>query len=547
MKSIKTHCNKIMPAFLLAAALLFLLVIYGPCEQYITNVYDFSFDIYDLLVMFVPLFLVLLAVAFIVLALADKISRRLTVIAAVCLMTAFAAFYVQGTFFSSNLPIIDGHIIDWSAYFYMRSQSVAIWLVSALVCGALLLVLKRERFLKLASYIGGFGLSFLLLSSVLSGISGDGFMKKDDVLVTNKHINELSDEQNFVIILLDAVDAVAFNDIVNESPQYASSFSGFTFFKNTVGSYQYTAYAVPMILSGEKYLCDGNYYHYLKQAYSSSPLFELLKEEGYSLNLYDRDVPAVYDWVSSFNNIESNNQLADFIYPVNYIKTMFKLSGLKYFPYDLKKKCNVSPTSIMGDSTKKTPSETWNSQLKPFYDLINDSVFTTGNNKNFSFIYLDGAHVPFETAADLTFSPSATYKDEVKASALAVSKYIEKLKSCDAYDNTVIVVMADHGFTWREGIGRQNPLLMIKGINEKDAFAVSDIPVSHEDLLQGFENLINGSTAQNAFASSANTDERLYYESDGAIGAHSFTEYIQYGYANNLTTLKPSGKMYSFK
>lgn len=547
MKNFKTLCKNGMPVFLLAAALLFLLVIYGPCEQYFTNVYDFSFDIYDLLVMFIPLFLALLSLSFAVLALADKIGRRLTVAASACLMTAFAAFYVQGTFFSSNLPILDGHVIDWSEYSYMRRESAAIWLISAAVCGALVFVLKNERFLKLGSYIGGFGLSFLLLSSVLSGISGDGFIKKDDVLVTAKHIGELSDEQNFVIILLDAVDADAFNAVMNDSPQYESVFSGFTFFKNTVGSYQYTAYAVPMILSGEKYLCDGNYYQYLKHVYSSSELFGLLKEKGFSLNLYNEDVPSVYDWISSFNNIESNNQLANFVYPVNYIKTMFKLSGLKYFPYDLKKKCNVSPTSIMGDSAKKASGDVWNSQLKPFYDLVNDSVFTTGNNKNFSFIYLDGAHVPFETTSDLDFSPSATYQDEVKASVLVAGHYVEKLKSCGAYDNTVIVVLADHGFAWREGAGRQNPLLMVKGINEQDAFTVSDVPVSHEDLQQGFENLINGSTAQNAFASSANKDERLYYESDGAIGVHSFTEYIQYGYANDLTTLRPSGKVYSFE
>ena len=46
--------------------------------------------------------------------------------------------------------------------------------------------------------------------------------------------------------------------------------------------------------------------------------------------------------------------------------------------------------------------------------------------------------------------------------------YLEKLKKADSYDNSVIIIMSDHGYDEEgtEEYGRQNPLLMIKGRNE---------------------------------------------------------------------------------
>lgn len=548
MKQTKT----ILSVAKLPLSLLFLLLIYGPAESYFSNVNDFSFDIYDLLVMFVPVFIVCSIVVILMLFLANLVSNRMLSILLAISLGALLAFFVQGTFFSKNLPIIDGHIIDWSDYSYMRIQSILIWLFSFVFSFGLLIFANHERFQMLSSIIGGFTLAFLLLSSALSGVFNNGFIDKDDLIITAKNLASFSDEQNFIIILDDGIDAGIFNEIIESKPEIKDSLAGFTFYKDTLSCYNYTAYSVPQILSGEKFLCQENYYLYLRRAYSESPFFKELEDAGYSLNLYSYEVPKVYSWLERFDNIKGDHTVGGFVYPVNFVKTMFKLSGIKYFPYDLKTKCNVSPVSIMGDSTKKSSADSVNSNgLREFYDLVNSTEFMSGKTKNFSFIYLDGAHPPFDTLGDLSFSDSATYYDEVEASLTSISNYLEKLKETDVFNNSVILIMADHGnarWIYNDDSGRQNPMLLVKGINEHDEFKTNNTPVSYENLLTAFGKLLNGKTAAEAFSVSDTVTQRMFYMAgDSIIGTTSIIEYVQTGQADDMSTLKETGVVYSFK
>lgn len=539
--------KKVFSALLLPAALCFLLIIYGPCEQYFANVYDFSFDVYDLLVMLLAAFAIAIVIAFAVLMVADRISGKLLAVILAFSLGALLAFYVQGTFFSKNLPVIDGHIIDWGDYSYMRVQSVLIWLFSMLFSFMLLFFLKSDRFRRLASVAGGIAIVFLIFSAFMSGLMGDGFMSKNDVVVTNEKIGELSNDTNFIILLVDAVDADAFDELLVAKPEIQKDFDGFTFFKNSVTCYNFTAYSVPEILSGDFYLCQKNYYQYLNDVYNGQGFLNGLKEAGYRMRIYYQDVPKVYDWLENYENIMANDKLAGFIYPANFVKTMIKLSGIKYFPYDLKTRCDVTPISLMGDSEKKSDWGTrYNSDLTSFDNLIEKTEFITAGGKEFSFIYLDGAHTPFETMPDLSFSQLATYSGEVEASAAVVSNYLKKMKAAGVYDNSVIVVLADHGYQWSEGKGRQNPVLLVKGIKETGELITDDIPVSYANLRNAFENLLTGQKARDAFKMNS-SDERYYYTSSAAVGASSFAEYIQKGYADDLTTLVETGNVYSFE
>lgn len=524
----------------------FLLIVYGPVEQYFANVYDFSFDIYDLLVMLLPLFLAGIIALFLIFALSERISRSIVPVIIAGSIGVFIATFVQGTFFARNLPLIDGHVIDWNEYAYMRPQSMAVWICSIVFAFAVLYVLKNEKFLKLSSYFGGGALVFLLLSLIIAGFSGDGFISKNDVLVTRDGIEELSGEQNFIILLVDAVDADAFDEVIDENPELASYFDGFTFFKNSVSCYGSTAYSIPQILSGEKYLCQENYYLYLKSAFQKSELLGKLENEGYRINVFYQDVPRVYDWVERFNNISADDKLGGFLYPVNFVKTMLKLSGIKYFPYDLKTRCNVTPVTIASDSEKIGSGDNlYTSDLIYFYENISGVKFSKTDEKVFSFIYLDGAHRPLEIDGNLNRTGNATYKEEVTASIKTVGEYIDKVKEAGVFDESVIIVLADHGFEWRAGTDRQNPLLLVKANGEKGIMRTDERTVSYNDLKEAFFNLSDGQTASEAFDFCKGETARPYYYTDEFIGASWFEEYMQYGYADDLETMKKTGVVYS--
>ena len=50
----------------------------------------------------------------------------------------------------------------------------------------------------------------------------------------------MSEDQNFVILLLDTVDSRTITELLDEHPEYSEVFRDFTYFENTVGAYSCT-------------------------------------------------------------------------------------------------------------------------------------------------------------------------------------------------------------------------------------------------------------------------------------------------------------------
>ena len=97
--------------------------------------------------------------------------------------------------------------------------------------------------------------------------------------------------------------------------------------------------------------------------------------------------------------------------------------------------------------------------------------------------------------------------------------------------------MADHG----EGKDnyRQNPMLLIKGINEKHKLEISNAAVSYLDLIDTYEILLNNGLTKDLFKNiPKNRDRRvlnnLYTES-------RMIEWIQSGKAWDLNTFNKTG------
>ena len=69
------------------------------------------------------------------------------------------------------------------------------------------------------------------------------------------------------------------------------------------------------------------------------------------------------------------------------------------------------------------------------------------------------------------------------------------------YDNSVIIVMTDHGHDEEdESFGlRYNALLMVKGLGENKEFEVSQAPISHADMPEAFKRLLNGAPCESIF------------------------------------------------
>ena len=91
-----------------------------------------------------------------------------------------------------------------------------------------------------------------------------------------------------------------------------------------------------------------------------------------------------------------------------------------------------------------------------------------------------------------------------------------RIKESDQYNNSVIIILSDHGFNDYESVGRQNPALYIKGINEyHDKMLISDKKVSYVDLNDSiYQDLLNGKKSFELLSDIDDTRIRryLYYK-----------------------------------
>ena len=159
--------------------------------------------------------------------------------------------------------------------------------------------------------------------------------------------------------------------------------------------------------------------------------------------------------------------------------------------------------------------------------------------------------MPFRYAPDMTMidTDEGSYTKNIQACMTITELYLNDLKEAGVYDNSAIVIMADHGYNdGRYGDdgrkGRQNSLLMIKGRQEKHPMRTDEAPVSFEDLMEAWQRLIDGADSSEVFDwKEGDERSRRYifytYEEDDYM-----EEYMQNGMAWDLDTLVPTGNVY---
>lgn len=558
---LKETINKLLPGFILIFVSSFMFFIYEPLLMYATNINDFWFDFSTLLssniIIFICFFLFLFAI-YIGIYFIDKAFFKKNIllnIFTVILFGLFLVFYIQGNFLIKDLPKLDGRLIFWNEYPMQNLISIIIFnivfisLIISCFKFKIKKVLNATKYISLAIFAM---LSVSLLSAVLT--TEDIFEEKNIVYSTNDGFGKYSSDENFIIFLVDSVDSVMFNEIVKDSEYYSDTFEDFTYYPDTVAAYLYTRESVPFILTGIWNKNETSYKKYSVNAYNKSKLFNNLKEKEYEMNYYN-DAIVLEMSEKTANNI-SNLKVRSKKTKINklYLEEL-KYISFKYLPFPFKKYSKIDELNF---------NSTWNANKDEFQNMfnhINTKVYNMINNTNleivkekqFKFIHVEGAHVPFDYDENLNYTPNeGTYESKMAATLKIINTYLNKLKQYDLYDNSNIIIMSDHGYSYAEGDerqaslleGRQNPILYIKGIDEKHEMYISDIPVSQSDLNDVYKDLMNGKTSEELFDNIDKDRERkfIYYE----FGKENYMEeYIQTGKAWDEDTIVKTGKKFN--
>ena len=306
-----------------------------------------------------------------------------------------------------------------------------------------------------------------------------------------------------------------------------------------MAAYPFTRESIPFILSGEWFEEQKSFTDYYNDALNNSKFLEELKNQNYDLNIYESDLNWTDTKALDVNNIKAINFAID---KISLYKQEFKYILFKYLPFPLKKYSKVEWIDYKLCRKENLDSNNlFNMDNKVNYDLLDEVNIQKSNY--FQFLHIDGGHYPWDSDSNFNKIENGTYEQKIEASIKIIDKYIKRIKDAKLYDNSVIMVLADHGNNGYDPVGRQNPILYIKGVNEKhNKLFVSNKKVSYTDLNDSiYYDLLNGKNSSELLPDvQKNRIRRFIWYKDYDELYEQFLD----GHAWETNKLKNSGKKY---
>lgn len=510
--------KRLAPGWIISFVFCYMLFVYEPLMMYCTNKDDFWFDFGIMFIPVISIFMMCFLTAAAVLTGLFFLSRIFSKeakpykIALLILFPTFIAFYIQGNILAGNLPALDGSEIDWSVYARDDIITLVIWIVLAAAMTFVLIKFDLDITVKYSAWISAVIFAMLTVSLVTTSVQNDLFKSKNNLISTSEMFNAASSDKNFYIFMVDSQSASEFTQVISGQEQFRHAFDDFTYYPDTLSAYAYTRDSVPFVLSGRLNKNEESFGDYSARALNDSALFKALDERDYEIYLYGSELA----WYGKKNFTVKNNPNFDNVNMKfeEYLDAEMRYVWFKYLPYAFKKAAGVGAM----DFGRSVENFNWGNDT--LYNEFKEVPRLSKTSKpQFRFIHAEGAHVPFDMDENMNRIEGGTYLQKTTATAKLIAAFIERLKENGVYDNSVIVVLSDHGYQPANApenyiLSRFNPILLIKGAGEKHELAYSDKPVTYLDLPQAYIDLLEGKQSAELFphAEYPRTRTVIWYE-----------------------------------
>ena len=220
------------------------------------------------------------------------------------------------------------------------------------------------------------------------------------------------------------------------------------------------------------------YFEYFDEAWSQRTPIDVLRENGYTANLY-LDRGTTYGSMEQIFDRADNIAYGDKNLKPN-INAVIDITGrqslARLSPYFLKLFYLSTINASFANRLIYVDVDACPDYARPvvgpesdldFYRYIRDKEVTTNNeDKVFNFIHLNGAHdisYRYDAKSDEIIGNGANNIIETtRANFEIINTYMEKMKEAGVYDNSVIIIVADHGLG-----AIATATLLIKPINSR--------------------------------------------------------------------------------
>ncbi|MCL2184465.1 MAG: YidC/Oxa1 family membrane protein insertase [Treponema sp.] len=411
--------------------------------------------------------------------------------------------------------------------------------------------------------------NFLIVKNQQENIHSDNLISEYTFSKTGK---------NILIIMLDSAVGSLVPVIFDEKPELYDIMSGFTYFPNCVSFSNHTLIGALPVFGGYEYTptsinSRNNELLIDKQQEAYLLLPKLFKDAGYSVTItdppFDNFMMSNLSIFSSYPEIEVKNLIgkytARWLQDHKEIETisisellknkLFRFSFFKSAPLILRLFIYDEGDwfSFIGNSKNKISNSILNDYA--FLDTLSKITSFSDTGNTFISIY---SHLPhdgiFFQAPDYIPSKLVTNKGTSSfandspyhvtiASFLLLSKWFNYLKENNVYDNTKIIIVADHGkgslnikdnfrLPNNDLLFGYNPLLMVKDYNSDTTLIRNDDFMTNGDVpLLALEGNINNPV--NPFTKNILNTDKENGVNIATIGAVSTYRHNKYAYNIN--------------
>ena len=439
MKKRRLSVHIVLPGLLFV----FTLFVFAPGDLYCATADELWFSPTEL----IPWLLAFAAVAFVIVTFFSYVlPHKFSIAFRAGLYACSFLLWLQGNVLVTDYGTLDGSEIDWSDYRLSGVLDVLLW-VTVIVLFIILMFRLKKRFRRVVEVAACILLITQIITLSVLCIQYKGVLPEEDRFLSRKNELVVSSTKNVLVFVPDTFDGYLMSQMLEKYPEEtAGSLEDFTFYPDTVAGAARTKYAIPFILTGDTNKKEQSYTEYLINGFDASPLIQELGLGKYNTGFYTFRQYVDMNRDDVMDNVDKGIPDASSQYGLT--KQFMKLVALRYAPSLL------APVHWMysGDfeqwkSTENKAAYSLNDAVI-YQRLMTQGLMATAEEPCFRFYHLGGVHSPYLLDRDLNYisDGSGTEEEQGLGTLHIISEYIKQLKSLGVYNQTTVIILADHGY-----------------------------------------------------------------------------------------------------
>ncbi|TDR23239.1 sulfatase-like hydrolase/transferase [Marinicella litoralis] len=348
----------------------------------------------------------------------------------------------------------------------------------------------------------------------------------------DEEIFAFSSEDNVVVIVLDAFGSEFFQTMLQQNNELSHQLQGFVSYTDAISQYPQTKSSLPSFLTGKMVPENVRYADYLSGTVAADGMPKYFEQQGYAVSV----ISTAFVWFNEFYRNRFLYRVPGPGKPAFYSSDSMKLLDYGLFRMSLQvTKHHVYNGGfwLVSDymSGYNRIPDIYPTRAAAMMDYYPTKLHVSDANPRFKLIHFVLPHPKFVYKQNCEFQSNIEYSNDamLQQSYCTMKKLLalfEVMKQYNVYDNSLLVVMSDHGarmFDTRDETGMPSEfelkssgiLLMIKDQHATGQLVQDNTPVS----LIGVSRQLKQLLSQAGTVRLKPENERLYYSYRSDIGS----------------------------